>query len=218
MRPPVPAGGFLAIFSLLSELSGQALLTGEKSLWPAYLYQRLRSASSPLQSRECQGTSLDTELSLKLVDAEVPIMSFPLQHAKGDEAAGHVMLLSPVRARLTAGQAQLILAHPDDLLNLGTHVIQAAHLCGRQRQAIGGIVLLAVSDNEPFEASVPPAAFGPIGVPPMVPQGVPIEPAILFETADELPPIVANPLEEGSRGYHASKSTTSGWQRRRLRA
>jgi hypothetical protein len=27
---------------------------------------------------------------------------------------------------------------------------------------------------------------------------VPIEPAILFETADETPPIVANPLEEGS--------------------
>jgi hypothetical protein len=137
-------------------------------------HQRLRSSSYPLQSWEYKGASLETELSFELIDAEVPIMSFPLQHAKRDKAIGHVMLLSLRRARLTAGQAQLILACPDDLFNLGTHAIQTAHLGSRQHQAFGGVVLLAVSDNEHFEAPVQPAAFGPIGVPPMMPEGVPL--------------------------------------------
>ena len=82
---------------------------------------------------------LETELALEFVDAELPIMSLPLQHTKSDEAAGHMMLLSPVRARLTARQAQLIFAGPNDFLNLGPHTIEAAHLGGRQGQAIGGI-------------------------------------------------------------------------------
>jgi hypothetical protein len=56
----------------------------------------LRSASYPLQSWESTGASLETELSLEFVNAEVPIMACPLQHTKGDEAAGHVMLVSPV--------------------------------------------------------------------------------------------------------------------------
>ena len=109
-------------------------------------------------------------------------MSFPLQHTKRDEAAGHVMLLSPVRARLTARQAQLILADPDDFLDLRTDAIEAAHLGGRQCQAIGGVVLLAVSDNEHFEPPTQPAALGPVWVPPMMTERLPIEPAILFDS------------------------------------
>jgi hypothetical protein len=78
----------------------------------------LRSSSYALQSGECKRASLETELSLQLVDAEVPIRSFPLQHAKGDEAAGHVVLLSPVRACLTAGQPELILQDSDDFFDV----------------------------------------------------------------------------------------------------
>jgi hypothetical protein len=64
-------------------------------------------------------------------------MSLSLQHTKGDQAADQMMLLRPVRERLTARQAQLILAHPDDFLDLGTHAIESAYLRGRQRQARG---------------------------------------------------------------------------------
>src|SRR3712207_1554174 len=47
--------------------------------------------------------------------------------------------LSPWRARLTARQAQLILADPDHFLDLCTEAIQLAHLRGRQPQAIGAV-------------------------------------------------------------------------------
>jgi len=39
-----------------------------------------------------------------------------------------MMLLSPVRALMTARQAQLILPALDEFLNLGPHVIQTAYL------------------------------------------------------------------------------------------
>jgi hypothetical protein len=75
--------------------------------------------------------SLETELSLEFVEAEVQIVPLPLPHTKGDEAAGHVLLLSSVRARLTARQTPLILADSEDFLDLGTHAIEVAHLGGR---------------------------------------------------------------------------------------
>jgi hypothetical protein len=74
-------------------------------------------------------------------------MSFPLQHTKGDEATGDMMQLRPRGADLTATQPELILTHPDHFLDLRMETIQAAHLRGRQRQAIGGVVLGAVSDH-----------------------------------------------------------------------
>src|SRR5215813_12283059 len=96
--------------------------------------------------------SLETELALKFVTAELAIVSLPLQHTKGDQTAGEVMYLRSFGARWTAIQAELILADPDDFLNMGAEAIQSAHLDRRQGQAIGGVVLLAVSDNEYFEA------------------------------------------------------------------
>src|SRR5919197_2219129 len=160
-------------------------------------YQRLRSSPQPLQSCECLGASLATELLLEFVDAELAIMPLPLPHTKCDQAAGEMMLLSPFRARLTARQGQLIRADPEHFLDLGTPAIQAAHLHGRQRQAIGGRVLLAVSDHEHCEAAAQPTALSPVGVSPMVTHRVAIEPLILFDTAHEIPAIVANPLQEG---------------------
>jgi hypothetical protein len=132
-------------------------------------------------------------------------MSFPLQHAKGDQAAAQVMLLRPVRARVTAGQAQLILADSDDLLNWGTHAIPTTRLCGRQRQAVAGIVLLAISDHEHFEASSQPAAVGPVEMVPISPQGLAIEPAVCLQATDDRPRIVANPLQEAFGGIPGVK-------------
>jgi hypothetical protein len=63
---------------------------------------------------------------------------------------------------------------------------------------MGGVVLVAVSDNEYFEAAAQPADFGPVGEPPMVPHRVSIKPAILLEPTDKIPAIVTNPLQERS--------------------
>jgi site-specific DNA recombinase len=89
---------------------------------------------------------------------------------------------------------RLRLAH----LDLGAYTVQLPHLHGRQRQAIGGVVLFAVSDNQHFEAAAQPADLSPVGVPPIVPNRVSIEAAILLEAADKLPPIVTHPFQERS--------------------
>jgi len=149
--------------------------------------------------------SLETELALKFVNAELAIVSLPLQHTTGDQTAGEVMYLCSFGARLTAIQAELILAGPDDFLNMGAEAIQSAHLHRRQGQAIGGVVLLAVSDNEYFEAPAQPAPLGPVRVLPMGPHRMSIEPAMFLETAYEIPAIVANPLQEGSGGIPGIK-------------
>jgi hypothetical protein len=110
------------------------------------------------------------------------------------------MHLRPLGARLTATQAELILTDSNDLFNLRAHPIEAAHLHGRQHQAVGGKVFGAVSDDQHFEAARQPAGFRPVRMAPISPQRLAVKPAILFETANKVPPIVANPLQEGSGG------------------
>jgi hypothetical protein len=83
---------------------------------PHYIFRGLRSASQPLQSREHQGATLATKPPLEFVDTEGLFMPFPLQHTKRHQAAGEVMQLRPLRARLTAGQAELILADANHFL------------------------------------------------------------------------------------------------------
>jgi hypothetical protein len=46
--------------------------------------QRLRSSSKPLQSWEGMVASLETELPLEVVDTQLPIIAFPLQHTESD--------------------------------------------------------------------------------------------------------------------------------------
>jgi hypothetical protein len=123
-------------------------------------------------------------------------MSFVLQHTIGGEAASHMMQLRPLRACLTAGQPKLILTDPNDFFALGAACIQATYLRGRKRQASGGVVLGAVSDDQDFQASGQPAAFGPIRVAPIHPEGLAVEATILLEPAHEIPPIVPNPLQQ----------------------
>ena len=58
-----------------------------------------------------------------------------------------MMRLSPLRARLTACEAELILTDSNDFFNLGAHTVELPHLHGRQRQAISGVVRFAVSQG-----------------------------------------------------------------------
>jgi hypothetical protein len=109
------------------------------------------------------------------------------------------MQLRPLRARLTAGQAELILADANHFLDLCPYSVVATDLGGRQRQAIGGVVLLAVSDNAHFQPPAQSADLRPIWVAPMVTERRPVEPAIFLEAAHEVPSIVTNPLQQRFR-------------------
>ena len=107
--------------------------------------------------------------------------------------------LRPLRAGLTAGEGELILAHPNDFVDWCADTRALSYLHRRQGQAIGGIVLLAVSDKPYFEASAQPAHLGPVGVSPMLTHRMTIEPALLLQATYKIPAIVPNALEERFR-------------------
>jgi hypothetical protein len=88
----------------------------------------IRSSLEPLRRRDHIGESLETEQSPECVEAEAPIMSLPLRHTSRNQAAGHRMLLRPVRAYLTGCQPLLIPADPDHFRDLGSDARQSAHL------------------------------------------------------------------------------------------
>jgi hypothetical protein len=162
--------------------------------------QKLRSPSQALHGWKGAGTSLETETSLELVDTKVPIVSFPLQHTKGDQTAREMMQLSPLRTRLTAVQPELVLAHTDDFLDLRTHPLTSADLRRGQRQAVGGVVLGAVSDDQNFQPPTQPAALRPVRMAPIGPERLAIEPAVLLEATHKVPALVPDALQQGFRG------------------
>ena len=82
-------------------------------------------------------------------------------------------------------------------LHVRADAIPLADLCRRQCEAIGGEILGAVSDNQDFQTPSQPASLGPVGMAPIGPKRLPIEPAILFETADKIPAVISNALEDG---------------------
>jgi hypothetical protein len=145
-----------------------------------------------------------------VVDTEVTVVPFPLQDTNSHPATGDVMLLGALRARLTAGQAALIFTDAHDFLNWGTDAIYPPHLSGWQRQAVGGVVLLAISDNKSFHPPAALAALGPGRMAPMVPERLPIDAAILVEAADEGPPIVAHARQQGLGGKPRIKEHVLG--------
>ena len=67
-----------------------------------------------------------------MIETDPTIVTFALQHAKHDQAAHDVMPLRPLGTGLTAGQAQLIFANPDDFFNLRADMIEPTHLGSRQ--------------------------------------------------------------------------------------
>jgi hypothetical protein len=137
-------------------------------------------------------------------------MPFPLQDTKSHQATDHMMLLGALRARLTAGQAELIFTDSNHLLNLGADAIHPADLGSWHLQAIGGVVLLAVSDNQYFQPPAELADLGPVRMAPMVTERLPIEAAIILEASHEVPPIVANVLEQGFGGVPGIKEHILG--------
>ena len=143
-------------------------------------------------------------------DTQVAIMAFPLQHTTCGKAAADGVLLCPDEAGLTATQPALIRADPHDCLDLGPPTMQTAHLWGHQRQAIGGLVLLAVSDHEHVEAPTQPAILGPVGMSPMVTEGVTMNPTMLVEPADDIPAVVAKALQQDLRGIPGVKEPGLG--------
>jgi hypothetical protein len=132
-------------------------------------------------------------------------MPFPLQDTEGDYTTGDVMQLRPLGARLTAGQAELVLTHPDDFLDLGPEAIAPPYLSRGPPEAVGGVILGAVSDDQDFQPPGQPTAVGPIRVPPVGPNRLAIEAAVLLQTADKVPTSVPNPLQQGFRGIPGVK-------------
>src|SRR3712207_2637513 len=106
------------------------------------------------------------------------------------------MPLSPLSTRLTAIEPELVLTGTEDCFDVRTHLIQAADLRGRQRQAVSGEVFGAVSDDQPLQAPSQPASLRPVGMPPIGPKRLVVEPAVLLEPTDKVPPVVANSLEQ----------------------
>jgi hypothetical protein len=120
--------------------------------------QRLRSSSQALQSWKRNCAALATELPLEFIDTQDFLMAFVLQHTKGHQTAGDMMQLDPLRAGLTAAQPELIFAHADNFLDLGAHPVQSADLGSWECQAIRGVILGAVSDDQDFHSPYQPTA------------------------------------------------------------
>jgi hypothetical protein len=129
-----------------------------------------------------------TEVALEFVDREASVMPFPFQNTIGDQTAGEMVQLSPLRTGLTAIPPELILAHTYDFLDLRAHPRELADLRGRQRQAIRRIVLGAVSDDQDLEPTAQPTRLRPIWVAPTGPERLAIEPAVLLEATQKYQP------------------------------
>jgi hypothetical protein len=159
-----------------------------------------------------------TEVALALVDREASVMPFPFQDTIGDQTAGEMVQLSPLRAGLTAIPPELIHAHTADFLALCAPPIELADLRGRQGQAIRRIVLGAVSDDQDLEPTAQPTRLRPIGVAPTGPERLAIEPAVLREATTKYQPESRMRRRKAFEGYQASNSTDARRQCRRVRA
>jgi hypothetical protein len=93
-------------------------------------------------------------------------MAFPCSPATCGQAAGDMLSRRPLRAGLTATQATWILAHPKPRFDRGPEAVEPPYLRSRQCQAVGGIGLGAVSDDQDFEATWEPSGGGPIRIKP----------------------------------------------------
>jgi hypothetical protein len=137
-------------------------------------------------------------------------MPFPLQDTKRDQAAGEMMLLSLLRAGLTAREAELVLPDSNDFFNLRAESIEPADLHGRQRQTIGGNVCGAVSDDQYLQPPSQPTSLRPVGIAPIGPQGLAIAPPVLLQAADNIPALVMNALQQGFGGRPGIKEHICG--------
>src|SRR5688500_11659766 len=120
------------------------------------------------------------------------------------------MQLRPLGARLTAGQVELVLTNSKDFLDLSPEARDSPDLSRWQHQAVGGVILGAVSDDQDLQASGQPTAVRPIGVPPVGTNRLAIEAAVLLQTADKVPSVVPNTLQKGFGGIPGVKEHILG--------
>jgi hypothetical protein len=156
--------------------------------------QGLRRSSKLLQSWQSHRTAFETQLALELIQAEMPCLAFPLPSANNHKATGEVIELSALGARLTAGSAEWIFAHSEGVLKESAEAIPA-HLRSQQGQAMGGIVLGAVSDDQDFAVACQSTGGDPVGMTAIRTDRLAVAPAVLLEPTDNVPAIIANPLQ-----------------------
>jgi hypothetical protein len=73
-------------------------------------------------------------------------------------------------------------------------------LFGSQAQPVGRVVLAAVSHHKDFEVTGQHACRPPIWLVQIPGEGPALKTPIFLQLTDEIPPIIAYPLEEGLRG------------------
>jgi hypothetical protein len=161
--------------------------------------QVLRSAPEPLQGWTMGRPSATTEGPLEFVEAEAMLMSLPLQHRTGREAARDLMEWRPRGAGLTAGQPEVLLTDTKHFLTLGTETLQATDLCRRQGAASGGDIRVAVSDDQDVHTPRQPTALRPVWGAPKGPERLAIEAASLLQATANIPAIVPDPFPQRFR-------------------
>ena len=126
------------------------------------------------------------------------------------------MPLRPLGARLTAGQVALGLTNSDDFRDLSPEAVDSPDLSRWQPQAVGGVILGAVSDDQDFQPPGQPTAVRPIRVPPIGPNRWAIEAAVLLQTADTVPAVVPNTLQQDFCGLPGVKEHRRGATAQRM--
>jgi hypothetical protein len=142
----------------------------------------------------------ETEAARELVETATTRVAFMLQPAKRRQAEHDVRLLSALGAGLTAGPAALILATPDNFLDVGAQAIPPTDLGSRPPQTMGGHIRGAVSDAHAVHPARHPAGRRPGGRAPRGPKRRPMAPAIVLEAADNIPAVVPKAFPQGLGG------------------
>ena len=123
-------------------------------------------------------------------------MAFPLQDTPRDQTTGEMLRLSPFGAGLTGSPAEWSLTDATALFTLRADLRASAHRHGRPRQARGGAVWGAVSDDHHLQAPRQPTRLRPGGMAPRGPQDVALDPPVLREPTDQVPAVVAHALPQ----------------------
>jgi hypothetical protein len=160
----------------------------------------LRSSVHLLQSQQSQRTAFETQLALEWLEAERPCLAFPLLDANSHAATGDVRELRALGARLTTGAAELLFAHAEDFLQESAEAVPATPLRSRPGQAMGGLVLGAISDDQDGAVTCQSIGGDPVGMPALRPHRLALAPAVLREPPANLPALIATPLPEGFGG------------------
>jgi hypothetical protein len=145
-----------------------------------------------------------------VVETQVALMSCSRQDTTRDQTAGHMLRLSPVGAGLTARQTAWILPHLHHCRDRGADAREPPSLRSGQRQAMGGHVCGAVSDDQHLEAPRQPTSLRPGGLAPRRSQDLVMKPPVLLQATHNVPAIVMHALQQGVGGLPGIKAPRRG--------